>query len=50
MFQGKFVAFGHEWKSRENSSQTGSSGLAPARELFPSGSRCRHLALQGIYE
>jgi len=24
--------------------------LAPARELGPSGSRCRYLALPGIYE
>jgi len=50
MFWGKFVAFGQKYDGHENDSQTGSSGLAPARELCPSGSRCRYLALPGIYE
>jgi hypothetical protein len=50
-FQEKFVAFGHYWKeAHENYSQTGSSGLAPAPELFPSGSGCRYLALRDICE
>ena len=31
-------------------SQTGSSGVAPAPELCPSGSGCRYLALPGVYE
>jgi hypothetical protein len=34
----------------EDDSQTGSSGLAPAPELCPSGSGCRYLALPGICE
>jgi hypothetical protein len=51
IFQGNFVAFGQQWKDgHEDYSQTGSSGLAPAPELFPSGSGCRYLALPGICE
>jgi hypothetical protein len=50
-FQEKFVAFGQHCKEgHENYSQNGSSGLAPAHELFPSGSGCRYLALPGICE
>jgi hypothetical protein len=49
-FGQKFAAFGRKKEGHENYSQTGSSGLATARERGPSGSRCRYLALPGICE